>query len=173
MHDTVEIYQTYNYDDELHSTKHAVLSGNDIPTNQFFSQLNGGFYIVFKSDFSGNIFGTNFLKTLFLESRFSGFKMSFQRFYPTNTMGFNPCPDVFHMAQSESLELPLNGWRRSPRISCVFQINSTESVRLQLNSIKPNVKIDVYESENYKSTGRNSPLARFAQLAILSVKICV
>lgn len=64
MHDVVEIYQTYAYNNEMYSTKHIILSGTDPTQTQFFSQINGGLRVVFKSDFS--------------EAKFAGFKMSFQ-----------------------------------------------------------------------------------------------
>lgn len=94
-------------------TKHAVLSGSDISQTQFFSQINGGLRIHFKSDFSGmkTFFLKWLLKQQFLEAKFPGFKMTFNRFHFANNFdGYDPCPEIFHMAENQYDELPTFKW---------------------------------------------------------------
>ncbi|CAD5235145.1 unnamed protein product [Bursaphelenchus xylophilus] len=132
-HDYVTIYQLVRVDGQPKAIKHAVLSGTEIAQTNFYSQEGGGFRIVFKSDFS--------------ESDFAGFLMSFNRFdvklSPRN------CPEIV-LTATEKTQVASNPANVSHELNCVLQINSTESVEINVARLNTFGLLEVYETENLR-----------------------
>lgn len=110
-----------------------------MPYNQaLISQISGGFDIHFHSD---------------SEYTMRGFKMSFERFQPTNEdemSSFKPCPDILRSTKHYFQTLPELGRYFPINGICVFKVVSQITfIELLIEYVGKHVKIDVYYQNEY------------------------